>query len=149
MAAGGLSVIYLLDPETSDLYPPCPFLALTGFYCPGCGTLRALHQLTRGHPLAALDLNPLMMLLLPFIMYFLASHVMLALTGWPLRKFFVRPALIWALLGGRPRLLAVEEHPRLPFHLARSVVAPNPIPADTPFCNPFCFARVSEGIYCG
>lgn len=99
VAAGGLSFVYLLNPETSDLYPPCPFLAITGFYCPGCGTLRALHQLTRGHPLAALDLNPLTMLLLPFVAYFLASQAMFAVTGRPLRKFFVGPALIWALLG--------------------------------------------------
>ena len=99
LAAGGLSVVYLLDPSSSDLYPPCPLLALTGFYCPGCGTLRALHQLTLGHPIAALDLNPLMVLLLPLVAYFLASHAMLAVTGRPLRKFFVRPALIWTLLG--------------------------------------------------
>jgi Protein of unknown function (DUF2752) len=98
LAAGGLSVVYLLDPSSSELYPPCPFLALTGFYCPGCGTLRALHQLTLGHPVAALDLNPLMVLLLPFVAYFFASHAMLALTGRPLRKFFVRAELIWALL---------------------------------------------------
>jgi hypothetical protein len=99
LAVGGLSVVYLLDPSSSDLYPPCPFLALTGFYCPGCGTLRALHQLTLGHPVAALDLNPLMVLLLPFVAYFLASHAMLAVMGRPLRRFFVRPALIWTLLG--------------------------------------------------
>ena len=98
-AAGGVGVVYLLDPNTSDLYPPCPFLTLTGLYCPGCGTLRALHQLALGHPIAALDLNPLMVLLLPFVAYFLVSHAMLAVTGQPLRRFFVRPGLIWALLG--------------------------------------------------
>jgi len=99
LAAGGLGVIYVLDPDASDLYPTCPFLAITGLYCPGCGTLRALHQLTRGHPLAALDLNPLMMLLLPFIAYYLASHATLAVTGRPLKTFFVRPVFIWMLLG--------------------------------------------------
>jgi hypothetical protein len=40
-----------------------------------------------------------MVLLLPFVAYFLASHAVLAVTGRPLRKFFVRPALIWTLLG--------------------------------------------------
>ena len=117
MAAGGLSFVYLLDPETSDLYPPCPFLALTGLYCPGCGTLRALHQLTRGHPLAALDLNPLMMLLLPFIAYFFASHALLAVTGRPLRTFFVRPALIWALLAGILAYWFLRNVPAYPFVL--------------------------------
>jgi hypothetical protein len=117
MAAGGLSVIYLLDPETSDLYPPCPFLALTGFYCPGCGTLRALHQLTRGHPLAALDLNPLMMLLLPFIVFFFASQALLAVTGRPLRTFFVRPAVIWTLLGVILLYWLLRNIPAYPFTL--------------------------------
>jgi hypothetical protein len=40
-----------------------------------------------------------MMLMLPFIAYFLASHVMPAVTGRPLKTFFVRQALIWTLLG--------------------------------------------------
>jgi hypothetical protein len=99
MAAAGLSFIYLFDPVTSDLYPPCPFLALTGCYCPGCGSLRALHQLTLGHPVAALGLNLLMVLLLPFIAYFFASQAMLAVTGRPFGTFFVRPLFIWMLLG--------------------------------------------------
>ena len=117
LAAGGLIVVYLLDPGTSELYPPCPFLALTGFYCPGCGTLRALHQLTLGHPVAALDLNPLMVLLLPFVAYFLASHAMLAVTGWPLRRFFVRPELIWALLGVVLVYWLLRNVPAYPFTL--------------------------------
>ena len=117
MAAGGLSFLYLSDPGTSDLYPPCPFLALTGCYCPGCGSLRALHQLTRGHLITALGLNPLMMLSLPFIGYFFASHTMLALTGRPLKTFFIRPVFIWMLLGFILVYWLLRNFPVYPFSL--------------------------------
>jgi len=98
-AAGSLGFLYVFDPASSGVYPTCPFLALTGCYCPGCGTLRALHQLTHGHLISALDLNLLMMLSLPFVGYFFASQAMLAVKGRPLRTFFVGPTLIWMLLG--------------------------------------------------
>ncbi|MEW5722540.1 MAG: DUF2752 domain-containing protein, partial [Thermodesulfobacteriota bacterium] len=53
-AAGlaGATWLYLVNPAVSALYPPCPFHALTGLYCPGCGTLRGLNQLLHGHLLA-------------------------------------------------------------------------------------------------
>jgi hypothetical protein len=117
MAAGGLTFIYLLDPDTSEVYPPCPFLTLTGYYCPGCGSLRALHQLTRGHPVAALGLNPLMILMLPFIAYFFASHVKFAVTGGPLKAYFVRPVFIWMLLGIILVFWFLRNIPAYPFSL--------------------------------
>ena len=30
------------------MYAPCLFYALTDLYCPGCGTLRGLHELLHG-----------------------------------------------------------------------------------------------------
>ena len=66
--------LYLFDPAAKDdPYPNCPFLWLTGYYCPGCGTLRAYHQLTRGNPETALGLNPITVLALPVMVYALAS----------------------------------------------------------------------------
>ena len=41
IAAVALGVLYLFNPSASILYPTCPFLGLTGCYCPGCGSLRA------------------------------------------------------------------------------------------------------------
>jgi hypothetical protein len=99
LAVCALGFVYLFNPGNSRLFPTCPFLALTGCYCPGCGSLRALHQLTHGHPGAAFGLNPLMVLSLPFIGYYFVSRATLAAVGRPLRTFFIRPVLIWALLG--------------------------------------------------
>lgn len=93
-----LVYLWLFNPASSGLYPPCPFRALTGLNCPGCGTLRGLHQLLHGHPLAALDLNPLMILALPFMIYIFLSYALVAVRGRGLPRVFIPPALIWAML---------------------------------------------------
>ena len=46
-------------PTQPGNYPTCPWLLLTGTFCPGCGTLRATHALTEGNVLEALARNPL------------------------------------------------------------------------------------------
>ncbi|MFC7486224.1 DUF2752 domain-containing protein [Knoellia sp. CPCC 206453] len=51
-------IVHLVDPNESGNYPTCPWLVLTGTYCPGCGTLRATHALTEGDVLLALQRNP-------------------------------------------------------------------------------------------
>jgi uncharacterized protein DUF2752 len=113
-----LGLLYLLfNPSTSSTFPTCPFLALTGCSCPGCGSLRALHQLTRGHLLITLGLNPFMVLSLPFIGYFFVSCAMLAFVGRPLRTFFVRPVVIWALLGTILFYWVLRNIPVYPFSL--------------------------------
>nr|WP_296763584.1 DUF2752 domain-containing protein [Rhodococcus sp. (in: high G+C Gram-positive bacteria)] len=55
-------VLYVRDPATSS-YIPCPFHALTGLWCPGCGTTRAAGDLVRGDVSAALSSNVLAVLL--------------------------------------------------------------------------------------
>jgi hypothetical protein len=47
------------DPATTWWFPSCPFSALTGWLCPLCGSLRAVHALLHGAPVAAFALNPL------------------------------------------------------------------------------------------
>ena len=37
--------LYAFDPAGSNIFPPCPFYTITGFYCPGCGSQRALHDI--------------------------------------------------------------------------------------------------------
>jgi len=62
-AVGALGVLAAVDPERSAFIPQCPWLMLTGLYCPGCGTLRAIHQLLHGNPAAMLHLNLLLVVL--------------------------------------------------------------------------------------
>ncbi|MEJ2068687.1 MAG: DUF2752 domain-containing protein, partial [Deltaproteobacteria bacterium] len=44
----GIVILYFFKPGQSPIYPPCPFHLITGLYCPGCGSLRALHALFHG-----------------------------------------------------------------------------------------------------
>ena len=55
-------VLRLIPPGAGTIYPPCVFRLLTGWHCPGCGSLRALHALTDGNVVLAWSMNPLLVL---------------------------------------------------------------------------------------
>ena len=74
-AAAVVAAAWALVPEQATWLPACPFHWTTGLYCPGCGTLRALHQLLHGNLGAALALNPLTVLLAPVLAYSLGREV--------------------------------------------------------------------------
>lgn len=57
LTAAGL--LHFHDPHDSGAYGLCPFLALTGKPCPGCGGLRAVNDLTRFEFSAAVSSNVL------------------------------------------------------------------------------------------
>ncbi|NEO96316.1 MAG: DUF2752 domain-containing protein, partial [Moorea sp. SIO3G5] len=80
------------------LYPPSPFRTLTGLYCPGCGTLRGLHQLLHGNLWAAFGLNPLMVLSLPYLIYSYICYSLPVFTGRKVSQIFIKPAWIWWML---------------------------------------------------
>ena len=61
-AIGGAVLLHVRDPRSST-YLPCPFHALTGLWCPGCGATRALGDLTRGDIAAAASSNVVAVLL--------------------------------------------------------------------------------------
>jgi hypothetical protein len=74
LAAAVLLPLWLFDPSTSGVFPPCIFRALTGWQCPGCGSARALHDLLHGHIAAALGSNPVAVVVLPLIAIEAARH---------------------------------------------------------------------------
>jgi len=97
IVAAGTIALDVFDPATSGLFPPCPLRYLTGWYCPGCGSLRALHQLLHGNVSAAWALNPLTVILLPFLAYGMASYGLFEIRGKHLPRLFFRAVWIRAL----------------------------------------------------
>lgn len=100
LALTGAAMLYVLDPREAGNYPVCPFLGLTEYHCPGCGTLRALHQLLHGNPLGAAGYNLLTALSMPFIGYAFVVGALRAYRGPGPRPLFVNPKLIWGLFLG-------------------------------------------------
>jgi Protein of unknown function (DUF2752) len=112
-----LLALRLINPVGSSLFPPCPFHALTGLNCPGCGTTRGLHQLLNGHPVVAFDLNPLMVLAFPFMAYIFLSHALVALRGRGLPRVFIPNPLIWVIFWVIISFWVLRNIPLYPFTL--------------------------------
>lgn len=97
-AAGVLVLVAVVDPETPGHYPTCPFLSVTGLYCPGCGSLRALHALTHGDLATAVERNVLAVAAVPLLGVLWLLWAGRATAGRPAGTRSPVAAL-WALLG--------------------------------------------------
>lgn len=65
---GALAYIGIGDPHSANFaFPACPFKALTGLYCPGCGGLRMTHDLLNGDVAAAVVDNVFLLVGLPML----------------------------------------------------------------------------------
>lgn len=98
----GLSVLFVFNPGNTTFFPKCPFYAVTGLYCPGCGTLRGIHEILHFRIFDALKLNPLMVLILPFAVYYAIAYACLELLKYEL-PLYISPSRIpafwiWSLL---------------------------------------------------
>ena len=58
--------LYLFNPANGR-FPVCPFHALTGWLCPGCGSQRALHDLMHGNFGEAFRHNALLVVSIPLL----------------------------------------------------------------------------------
>ena len=97
VGAAGVAYLGAVDPNEAGHYPTCPFLELTGLYCPGCGSLRALHALAHGDVGTALARNPLMVASLPLLAFVWLAWVRRAVTGRS-REWAAPPSAVWTLL---------------------------------------------------
>jgi hypothetical protein len=87
----------VVDPNQPGHYPICPVLALTGFYCTGCGTLRAVNALTHLDLVTAWSMNPLVLVLAPFAVGSWVAWVLRAGSGRP-RRWLAPPWAVGAVV---------------------------------------------------
>jgi hypothetical protein len=113
--AVGSTYLFIFEPGQSGLFPPCLFYLITGLACPGCGTTRGLHQLLHGHFGAAFRFNPLMMVMLPFLLYALVRHTNAVMRDQPIRGNQLNARYIWLLFFVIVTFWIVRNTPFYPF----------------------------------
>ncbi|MFI6870669.1 DUF2752 domain-containing protein [Nocardia sp. NPDC050406] len=65
--AGVVAALHFRDPHQEGSWGLCPFHEFTGWWCPGCGGLRGINNLTDGRVLDAVQSN---LLLVPLMAIF-------------------------------------------------------------------------------
>lgn len=66
-AAAVAATLVARSPHVPGGYGFCPFRAVLGVWCPGCGGLRAAHDLLHGDLAGAWDMNPLAVVAVPLL----------------------------------------------------------------------------------
>jgi hypothetical protein len=99
LTSAAVAYVAAVDPNEAGHYPTCPFLALTGFQCPGCGSMRTVHALAHGHVQEAFGLNVLTVVMLPLLVFFWLRWARASALNRPTRTKVAHPALIWGLFG--------------------------------------------------
>ncbi len=93
----GTIYLFIFEPGKSGFFPACPFRAMTGFTCPGCGSTRGLHRLLHGDVIGAFEFNPLFVLSIPFLLLALYRYTDAAVRRKPFKGNQLKPKYIWTL----------------------------------------------------
>ena len=97
LVASATVYVAVVDPNRPGHYVTCPLLALTGLACPGCGGLRATHDLAHLDLVGAWSMNPLWVVVAPLLVVLWAVWLVRAWRGRPAPR--VPAGVAWATLG--------------------------------------------------
>lgn len=92
-ASAALALLYTTDPSSTRV-PLCPLHAITGLWCPFCGSTRATHLLLHGDVSSALHDNVLFVSAIPLVVLL---GLYRAAAGRPVRRP-LPPVIRWLLL---------------------------------------------------
>ncbi len=122
-AVVAISLLYFfLDARETQFFPKCPFHSITGLYCPGCGSQRAISALLHFDLSSALRFNALLVASLPMILYSVYASFMNTFTKVKVQqRLFHSVAFIWTIAGVVLLFWVLRNLPVYPF----SMLAPH------------------------
>ncbi|MEZ5103759.1 MAG: DUF2752 domain-containing protein [Draconibacterium sp.] len=118
----GLAVLFfILDPAKHSIFPRCFFNSLTGYYCPGCGSQRAIHSLLHLDFAGVISYNFLFIPAFLLIFYHYLRPLANQLFNWKLPNVLYLKQTPWIIFGIVIIFWILRNIPVYPF----SVLAPN------------------------
>jgi hypothetical protein len=117
----GLAVLFfVLDPSRQEIFPRCLFNSITGYYCPGCGSQRAIHSLLHLDFAGVVSQNFLFIPAFLLIFYHYLHPIVNRYFSWKLPNVFYFKSTPWILFGVIIIFWILRNLPFYPF----SVLAP-------------------------
>ncbi len=116
ITTGAVAVGYF-NPAATKFFPACPFHALTGLDCPGCGLTRGVHALFQGDIWTALHFNALLPVYLLVFLYLFASLGLILIRGRGLKFRLFSPRVLYGFLALTLVFSVVRNLPFYPFNL--------------------------------
>ena len=117
----GLAVLFfVLDPAKHNIFPRCLFNSVTGYYCPGCGSQRAIHSLLHFDIAGVVSYNFLFIPAFLLIIYHYLHPVLNRIFGWKLPNIIYFKSTPWIIFGFVLAFWILRNLPFYPF----SVLAP-------------------------
>jgi hypothetical protein len=113
-------VFFVLDPTKHSIFPKCMFHSLTGAYCPGCGSQRALHSLLHFDIAGVVSYNFLFLPAALLLLYHYIHPVLNNYFKWKLPNLFYLKSTPWVIFAVVILFWIFRNLPWYPF----SVLAP-------------------------
>ncbi|MFV0268638.1 MAG: DUF2752 domain-containing protein [Draconibacterium sp.] len=98
LGLGVAVVFFVLDPSKTRLFPQCPFHVVTGSYCPGCGSQRALHNLLHLNIAGVVSYNFLFLPAALLLLYHYIHPVLNRIFAWKLPNLPYKKQTPWIIL---------------------------------------------------
>ena len=114
----GLAVLFfVLNPTEHEIFPKCVFHSVTGYYCPGCGSQRAIHGLLHLNFAGVVGNNFLFLPAVLLLFYHYSFSFLNKKFTWKLPNIFYIKSTPWIIMGVIILFWVLRNLPVYPFDI--------------------------------